>query len=244
MTNPVPTAAAIKWAAQLSHVREVTLRGTADLAYWTERLAAQSLTPIGHDGRAQLLLIAADARFRGVRFRELSVSVPVAPPDATGQFSDAAFLASAFNSNRFFAWCERTFFSTPYSHADVRASATPPASIELLKDGQVLFHAAMQPAPDAPRQPTSLAPAGWSGPVYLPGRSRYFIARVHGSTETHPFRPTDALTLTPSPETAVVQSLIDSHFAPTTWELRPDADHAKSKTYRASPRPAAAPPLR
>src|SRR2546423_13493164 len=42
----------IKWAAQLSHVREVSLRGGADLTYWKDRLASEGLLPLDRDGRA------------------------------------------------------------------------------------------------------------------------------------------------------------------------------------------------
>ena len=41
----------IKWAAQVAHVREVSLIGTADLAYWAERLKREDLVPDDRDGR-------------------------------------------------------------------------------------------------------------------------------------------------------------------------------------------------
>ena len=46
----------IQYAAQLEHVREVSLRGSADLAYWTERLRAENLVPVAERGRAQSVL--------------------------------------------------------------------------------------------------------------------------------------------------------------------------------------------
>src|SRR5215218_5136234 len=126
----------IKYVAQLAHVREVSLLGTADLAYWTERLRSERLTPDECEGNAQVLVIAADARFKGMRFREVSFSILVHRPGAaaavTGDAAagDAGFLAHAFNSSRFFAFCERAFFSTPYYHGRIAVSATVPASIE------------------------------------------------------------------------------------------------------------------
>ena len=61
----------VKWAAELEHVREVSLLGTADLAFWKDRLLTQDLLPIERDGQAQLLIVAADSKFKGIRFREL-----------------------------------------------------------------------------------------------------------------------------------------------------------------------------
>src|SRR5262249_27557184 len=96
----------VKWAAELAHVREVSLLGTADLAFWKDRLLKEELLPVQSDGRAQLLIIAADSKFMGVRFRELSFCVSVSRPDG-GIRQDAAYLVRAFNSCRFFAFCER-----------------------------------------------------------------------------------------------------------------------------------------
>src|SRR5690349_1730855 len=102
----------LKWAAELSHVREISLRGTAELDFWRRRLAEQDLSPAESERRAQILIVAAGAKFRGIRFSELSVSVLVSPPNpSTGE--EAAYLLHAFNSNGFFAFCERVFFATP-----------------------------------------------------------------------------------------------------------------------------------
>ena len=107
-------------------MREVSLLGAADLAFWNDRLAREDLAPAERDGKAQVLVISAEGKFRGFRFRELSFSVLVAPPDArVGR--DAVYLLRAFNSRRFFAFCERFFFSTPYYPGDVRVSASVPA---------------------------------------------------------------------------------------------------------------------
>jgi hypothetical protein len=46
----------IKWAAELSHAREVTLLGTADLVFWKDWLIEEDLRPSEHGGQAQLLL--------------------------------------------------------------------------------------------------------------------------------------------------------------------------------------------
>lgn len=227
----------VKWAAQLAHVREVSLHGTAELGFWRERLLPQRLVPAEQDGRARIMITAADGRFRGLRFRELSFSVRVAPPDgATG--GDAAFLVHAFNSSRFFAFCERTFFSTPYHYADVRVSATIPASAEVVQKGAVVFSAVMgSDVRSSRREPARSGADGWEGPIFLPEMhanrpGKYFFGRIGGHTETFPFEnPGDSMTLNPQRSGDVLHALIDSAFTADEWHVRTDATHAKSKTY-------------
>ena len=230
----------VKWAAELAHVREVSLRGTADLAFWKGRLSREGLTPAERDGRAQVLVIAADGRFHGVRFRELSFSVVVTPPHEGPPTRDAAFLVRAFNSSRLFAFCERTFFSTPYYHGDVRLSASVPASVELTVKGRAVFAAHMGlPAEGPQRAPSRVGEAGWEGPVFLPRKAagndhagRYFVARIRGETQTYPFEATDSVQITPSADGDVFSALAASEFVAEEWALRPDASHAKSKTMK------------
>ena len=228
----------IKWAAELSHVREVSLLGTADLAYWADRLKEQGLAPVARDGKAQVLVIAADARFMGVRFHEVSVSVLAREGDGESA-RDGAYLLHAFNSSRFFAFCERRLFSTPYSHADVRVCADAPASIRARESGRDVFRAEMA----AGRNLARTVDGGWAGPVFLPSRDRaapaqpagdgrLFFARIQGQTETYPFLDgKDSVTIAPGPAGGALRSLIDSQFAGTEWSVRRDATHAKSKTY-------------
>jgi hypothetical protein len=229
-------AAAVKYVAELAHVREVSLLGTADLAYWRDRLRGEDLVPAGRDGRAQVLIVAADSKYLGVPFREVSFSVLVA--EHRGVPADGAYLVRAFNSCRFFAFCERAFFATPYDHGDVSVSASLPVSVQLGLGGEVAFRAAMHADGSEPAQ---LGEGGWSGPVFLPrgrrgaGEGRLFVARIRGRTRTEPFVPSrDAVTLRPSPGCEVLQALVDSHFAGREWAVREDATHAKSKTYRRS----------
>ena len=219
----------VKWAAQLEHVKEVSLLGTADLVFWKDRSQTEGLLPIDSDGQAQLLIVAADSKFKGIRFRELSFSVLVTRlEDETRQ--EAAYLEHAFNSNRFFAFCERVFFSTPYSHGDVSVSAELPASIRLVSKGEVAFLAEMSAGA---REPSRRAEEGWEGPIFLPGRGKLFFGRLRGDTRTYAFLPSeDSLTIRPSPHSEIFQALTDSHFAPKEWVVREDAAHAKSKTYK------------
>ncbi len=237
---------AVQWAAELTGVREVAILGTADLAFWNERLREEHLLPAERGGQAQLLIVAADAKYLGIRFRELSFSILVRWVD-DGVARDAAYLSGAFNSSRVFAFCERVFFSTPYQHAMVRVSAALPAAICLLKKGAVLFEAAMgADGSGRVREPSQHGDHGWEGPIFLPtgrrgnGRQgKWFFARLRGDTRTYPFlHPEDTITISPSADGDVLHALRESHFVAQEWVIREDATHAKSKTY---PRPAVCP---
>ena len=139
----------MKYVAELAHVREVSLLGSADLGFWSERLRVEGLTPVEHAGRARVLVVACDSKFFGVRFRELSFSIFVRRPNASGgggrpaPSADAAFLVQAFNSSRFFAWSERTWFSTPYRHGMIDVDVGLPAAMRLVVEGQTVFSAVM-----------------------------------------------------------------------------------------------------
>jgi hypothetical protein len=139
-------SAAIKWTAELAGVREVSLLGSADLDFWKRRLEIEGLEPAERDGHAQILVIAADLKFMGIRFRELSFSVLVSPP-ASGDWRNAAYLLGAISSFRFFAFCERLLFSTPYQHGDVSVSAALPVSIHAGRKDATLFRAQCTPTP-------------------------------------------------------------------------------------------------
>src|SRR5690242_3180155 len=60
-----PLRTRIKHVAELSHVREVSLFGTAELAYWEWRLKPEGLTPAERKGRAEILVSGAEGRFMG-----------------------------------------------------------------------------------------------------------------------------------------------------------------------------------
>jgi hypothetical protein len=216
----------IQYVATIPHVREVSILGTADLEFWTERLRTEKLVPLAVDGRAQILVIAADLRFLGVPFQEISFSVTI---EGSG-----AFLVQAFNSRRFFAFWERNVFGTPYAFGDVQVSASFPASVQLTRDGEPLFRAAMGTA--TPEPGASPYQDGWEGPVFLPRRGRksgrLFFARIRGACRPVGFVPSrDVLEIRPASGLPVFQALIDSRFEATQWLVRQDAVHAKSKTY-------------
>mgnify|MGYP003390346321 CR=1 FL=1 len=229
----------MKYVAELAHVREVSLLGSADLGFWAERLRVEGLTPVEHAGRARVLVVACDSKFFGVRFRELSFSVFVDRPDAS-EGSDAAFLVQAFNSSRFFAWSERTWFSTPYRHGMIDVEVGLPAAMRLGLEGQTVFSAVMSADSNTPtREPSRGKVEGFAGPIFLPGSARgkatsgrFFFAKIEGETQAYSFSPTDTLTILPSAGSPMLQALIDSHFVVDEWLIRRDATHAKSKTFR------------
>lgn len=197
-------------AASLTGVREVSLLGRAKPALWRELLQPEGLTPLERDGRAQLMVVAAAARYKGIPFQEISFSVLVEPV--------GAFLVQAFNSSRIFAWVERTFFSTPYARGRLTVEPTV-----LRLDS--LFRAALRGPLGDPVEET------WEGPIYLPGGTRVFHARLSGATSRGSFLPErDVLEIARSRRFPVFDLLLDSKFKPQEWILRPNASHTKSKT--------------
>jgi hypothetical protein len=113
--------------------------------------------------------------------------------------------------------------------------------MHLVKKGEVAFAAEMGADPSAPgRGPSRCGDDGWDGPVFLPEgrrrggrRGKVFVARLRGYTRTYAFLPgTDSVAIRPSPDSAVLQALRDSHFVAREWIIREDATHAKSKTYQ------------
>lgn len=229
------TAKSVQIVATLPQVREVSIVGTATYGFWADHLGVQNLTPLKVDGRAQILLMATDARFKGIRFQELSVSISLAPGDRPGQQLGAgAYLARAFNSSRLFAFCERKLFRTPYFYGPVEVRASLPASVRLTRKREPLFRAEMGTggAPESPG--VSPYEQGWEGPVFLPS-GRLFFARIRGAAQVVAFRPSrDALEIRPPKKLLVLQALLDSEFTATHWLVRPDAVHQKSKTYEVS----------
>jgi hypothetical protein len=240
-------AMTVKWVANLSHVREVMLLGTADLAYWKDRLREEKLEPVERDGQARIMVIAADLKYWGVRFREVSFSVLVRPyEDLTRQ--NAAYLLGAYNSLWMFAFVERVIFSTPYNYGDVRVSASSPALVHVVQNNEVVFRAEMAADGGGPgREPSQVGEDGWIGPVFLPEKHRFlpekhrgqgrsgklFFSQVRGETRTYPLMPAqDVVAIKRSTGCEVLQALSDSHFAAKRWNIREDAAHAKSKTYK------------
>lgn len=215
-------------AAVVSPVQEVTIVGSADLGFWTDRLRRDGLVPASVEGRAQVLIVSAAFAFKGIPSREVSLSVRLDTP-GTGRTS---YLEQAFNSVRFFAWIERVVFSTPYHHAEVAVEARPPASFSVrLRDGGGLV--TTMAAGDRP--PVHAGEEGWQVRVLLPRKSptasrRLFHARLFGPTRVFRFLPEDVLEIQPSLARPVLQALVDSGFKGEEWIVRDGATHRKSRT--------------
>jgi hypothetical protein len=216
-------------------VRELCLFASADLQFWKKYLHPTGLHPTNADGKAQLLISAIAAKFKGLAFRELSICIAICR-DEDGPNQDGFYLAQAFNSRRFFAFIERTMFHTPYHHARIELSADPPARMLLTKNQTSPLKAEMSPQSRTLRTPSITEEFSWEGPIFLPqhkttDRNRLFYARLTGPRQLCPFLPSqDVFSLAPSPDHAIFQSLVDSNITPTHWTLRTSATHAKSKT--------------
>lgn len=226
----------IKYVADLAHVREVALVGVADLPFWSARLAAEGLRPALLEDRAAVLLTAMQGVFKGIRFREVSVSVLLDDPSRPTE--PGAFLVHAFNSNRFFACCERVFFHTPYVAARIDVQLEPIARVEVQTPGGGSLNLEMRPPASDVRRADSVGPGGWQGPVHLPSRTRggqvrrrWFQAVIQGETQTFAARPDDRCEFVAGSDGHVMRDLLESQFVPRQWQLRSAARHAKSKTY-------------
>jgi hypothetical protein len=240
----------VKWSAELSHVREVSLRGSADLDFWRSRMVGEQLDPLACDGRAVVMIVAAAGKFMGIRFRELSISIAVAST-LDEQITDEYFLLRAFNSNRVFACCERALFATPYEHAVVAVEDALPAAVSVAQDDLAWFRMAMgDHHPPTTRVPTGEGEETWEARIMLPRKGRrvargayMFFARIRGNTVRYPFLAgTDSIAICPQADGDVLHVLLESQFAAHEWIIRSNATHAKSKTYRRDTR-LATPPI-
>lgn len=228
------STAEIDYIVEVSNVTEVVLTGSANLAFWQNRLKPEDLHPYAPQGRAEVLISATQLKWQGVTSRELTVSVAVA--DRADETRHAGFyLAHAFNSLAPFAWMERTFFKTPYFPGEIHVNARGPATLELRLKHETMLTAKQSTA----TTPISTADELWAGPIYLPrylvgatDPGRVFYAKLGGQTQVYPLADSDTLTLRPA--VPVFNWLIESKFAPREWRVRVNAAHSKSKTYRRS----------
>ena len=220
MTNNRPFISAI------TGVREVALAATADLAYWRGKLRSEALVPYDDDGRASLLLTAIAAKFRGIPFRELSISVLVS--DDGGATPAGAYLAHAYNSSRLLAFAERVLFQTPYHLAQLTMDERLPARMSVSRGERVLFSAQMSDKATPGREEDAL----FDGPIYLPGGRQVFYARLSGRGQRYAFDAADQMTIQRSPDDPIFGQLLDSDIKGKEWLVRAGAIHARSKTYR------------
>jgi hypothetical protein len=232
--------APVDYIAEITQVREVVLRGTADLAYWAEHLRSVNLFPAESGGQAQVVISTIASKYLGIRFRELCIAVLVRRQDP-GAGPDGLYLAQAYNSSRLFAFIERRCFATPYRHGKIDVEASLPATMRLIVKGETLVTAEMAAGTAPTRAPVRSGDECWEGPIYLPGASgatvpgRWFRARLAGHLQAYPFLPADVLTLRPAPDHPILRCLVDSRFTGTEWAVRPDGVHARSRTLDRTP---------
>ncbi|MBX3413893.1 MAG: hypothetical protein KF708_14475 [Pirellulales bacterium] len=225
----------VSYIATIQHVREVTLVGTSDLEYWSKHLRSRRLFPWINAGQAELLVSVPRLRWLGLEFCELSIAVRVSlSPD--GATDDGVYLAYAFNSRRLLAAMERTWFSTPYHHAQIELCETPPQHFSLHDGDHTVIEARMG---SSERESVSREES-WEGTLYLPpasraanGAQKQFHARIAGQTTILPFvAGADSFVAHPSFRHAGLDCLVDGGFTPREWHIRSDAVHARSKTFR------------
>ena len=225
----------IKYVAEISPVREVWLVGAAELAFWGERLRRERLLPVEFDGQARVLISAIEARYMGVRFRELCISVSVRDADGRAG-SEPFYLAQGFHSSRLFAWVERTRFLTPYVHGKIGLNASVPASIRLVEGDQDVFRAGMSPAGSG-RALVGSGEESWEGAIFLPtrgsdsGPGKVFYAKMTGMMQRYAFADGDVLAVQRGAKRSALGWLIDSSFTGREWAVREDGTHARSKTF-------------
>jgi hypothetical protein len=217
-----------KFVAVVSGVKEVRLIGTANLDFWNEQLAGKPFQAFDARGFAEITIAATELVWKGFGFNELTVSLSVAAND-NGQIQIGYLLLQAFNSNRFFAFCERTFFSTPYRFGAVSLREKMPCAINARSNDRFVLKAEMSPAARSSAKENE----SWEGAVFLPGgrAEKYFVAKLSGISEIYPFVETDQIELRSETKQDVFGLLRDSGFAGKQWRMGSDAFHAKSKTY-------------
>jgi hypothetical protein len=98
-----------KFVAEVRDVRELRLIGNANLDFWNEYLTGKSFQAFAERDYAQITIAATKLVWKGFQFNELTISLVIAAKD-NSQKQTGYLLLHAFNSNRFFAFCERAFF--------------------------------------------------------------------------------------------------------------------------------------
>lgn len=224
---------AIQYQTTIHDVREVILAGSADLAFWRQRLQGEGLTPFGLAGEAQITISATSSKFRGLRFEEMTIAIAVCEQEGK-QTPDGFFLAHAFNSRRLFALAERLFFRTPYLPGAISVQEKLPALARLTLGGDTVFEAAMS----GDREPLQGGDERWEGAIYLPRRlsgrqteGERFFACLGGPTQVYPFQVASDRCVISDHTHIDLSWLTESGFTANAWRLRSHATHARSRTY-------------
>lgn len=215
-----------KFVAVVENVKELRLIGSANLDFWNQYLADKPYQAFDNKGFAEITIAATELIWKGFQFNELTITLAIAKKNTSIQ-EVSVFLIHAFNSNRFFAFCERVFFSTPYYFGKINLSENLPCRMSL----ENLFEAKMS---GGERQINQVED-NWEGAVFLPKNrgEKYFIAKLTGESQVCPFDESDKIELKSDADHLIFDSLIKSDFTGKEWRMRSNAFHAKSKTYSA-----------
>lgn len=222
------------YIAEVRGSREVTLFGVADVRFWEEKLAGESITLAREAGQARVMITAVASRWMGISFSELIIGLQTAA-DPQGAFPAGLFLLTGYNTSRIFTWFERNYFHTPYRVGNVHVPSEQPRGFELQLRKQAVIVAECRA-----REPATTEEINWEGPVFLPRvlspqhpQGCYYQVRLSGTTEIFPFRTAaDAVHIKSSDDEPILSWLSESGFQGDEWHVRSKALHARSKTYQ------------
>ena len=94
MKTLMPTTTHIRYVAEPKHVREVTLTGTTDLGFWSDYLKSEGLAPVRYGDNGQIVIVAVEMAYMGLRFTEVSFSVRAAQTNSSGSAGIGCFMRS------------------------------------------------------------------------------------------------------------------------------------------------------
>jgi hypothetical protein len=230
----VTPSQSIKYTAVIANVKEVALYGHAGLAYWERELQKEGLSAWNDHGQAAILITATDLKWKGMPFRELTISV-YARNANDARAPEGFYLIRAFNSSRMLSFMERAFFRTPYSFGHTQVKVQSPVAFLLALGQQSVIKAMMSGQPRDVRYEDQ----DWEGSIFLPSnasdgtsRREQCFARLGGRTAVCPFlAAADVFELNPPAGNGCFRQLAESCFAPKEWRTRDNAAHARSATY-------------
>ena len=210
----------IEYITVVEPVLEVSLIGNASRESWQSLIQKENLVVEGNT--LEIILSAVSAKYMGIPFRELSVSLRLN--------EDEFFLIHAYNSLWWFALAERKFFRTPYYSADIQVA---PHYIQLSKGQNRVFEAKLA---DATKVIEDTAERNtWK--IHLPRKLRKqahqahcFHAILEGATQYYDLASLQTTVSTQGHSEAVFATLAQSDFTVRQWLVREKARHSKSKT--------------
>lgn len=226
----------IKSIAEINNVKELMLICNADLFIWSDYLKKFNHAPLEFNGKARLLLSISELKYMKIRFKEFIISIFIDDNNMETN-TQAFFLLSAYNSNIFFSWSERTFFSTPYHSGQISFDSQKfsKASVTANKNKAIVITNSMNDF----RKPKSEGYDKWEGRVYLPGNNRtkgkfnkWFYAGIEGDSKKYDyFHNEDSITFKNTESDEIFNCLSDSNISGYEWITRNKAFHTKSGTF-------------